>query len=416
VPQYYAPGVYVEEISSGPRPIQAVGTSTAAFIGEAPRADLPEASVARAINNWSEFVRDFVAEGSASTALSHAVYGFFLNGGRRCYVVNVSKGQAIVGDTRRRRGLQLLEAVDEVAIVAAPGYTDAASYDALLSHCESLKDRVAILDPPREFQSIAQLTEVALPPEPTERKPARDTAAAAAAGGASAAAPAGLRPRQSDDGYGAFYFPNIMVRDPLGERLVEISPSGHLAGIYARSDATRGVHKAPANETVRGALRTSYSVTHAEQETLNQFGVNCIRQFSGEGVRVWGARTLAAAASNWRYLNVRRLFNMIEESIAKSTRWCVFEPNDRLLWGAIKRDVTAFLTNMWRDGALMGRNPGEAFFVRCDEETNPPESIDQGLVVTLVGLAPVKPAEFIVFRIGQHAGGVEVETQGGSNG
>lgn len=411
MPQYYAPGVYVEEISSGPRPIQAVGTSTAAFVGEAPRADAL-VNAARAINNWSEFVRDFVSEGSTSTPLSHAVYGFFLNGGRRCYVVNVGKGQPLVGDTRRRRGLQLLEAVDEVAIVAAPGYTDPASYDALLSHCESLKDRVAILDPPREFQSIAQLTDVAVPAAPTERKPPRD----AAAGAVADTAPAGLRPRQSDDGYGAFYFPNIVVRDPLGDQLVEVSPSGHLAGIYARSDATRGVHKAPANETVRGALRTSYSVTHAEQETLNQRGVNCIRQFSGEGVRVWGARTLADAASNWRYLNVRRLFNMIEESIAKSTRWCVFEPNDRLLWGAIKRDVTAFLTNMWRDGALMGRNPGEAFFVRCDEETNPPESIDLGLVVTLVGLAPVKPAEFIVFRIGQHAGGVEVETQGGNNG
>jgi hypothetical protein len=154
----------------------------------------------------------------------------------------------------------------------------------------------------------------------------------------------------------------------------------------------------------------SYRLTREEQATLNPQGVNCIRWFPTEGIRVWGARTVAASASEWRYLPVRRLFNMIEESIAKGTRWVVFEPNDRPLWKDIRRDVRAFLRTIWRDGALMGRTEDEAFFVQCDEETNPPESIDQGRVVAIVGIAPVKPAEFIIFRIGQHAGGVEIES------
>jgi phage tail sheath protein FI len=174
----------------------------------------------------------------------------------------------------------------------------------------------------------------------------------------------------------------------------------------------RGVHKAPANEPIRGALGVTYLMTDAEQGELNEQGVNCIRFFTREGIRVWGARTVADGSSEWRYLNVRRLFNMIEESIKLSTRWIVFEPNDRTLWKSIRRDINAFLTRLWRDGALMGRTPEEAFFVQCDEETNPPESIDAGIVVTVIGIAPVKPAEFIVFRISQSAAGTEVETEG----
>ena len=204
------------------------------------------------------------------------------------------------------------------------------------------------------------------------------------------------------------------MRDPLSPAdLVDIPPSGHLAGIWARSDGTRGVHKAPANETVRGALNVTYNLTREEQGQLNQVGVNCIRLFGREGIRVWGARTLADGSGEWRYLNVRRLFNMVEESIANSTRWIVFEPNDRTLWKSIRRDISAFLTRLWRDGALMGRTPEEAFFVKCDEETNPTDIIDAGMVVTLIGIAPVKPAEFIVFRISQYAGGTETAVQGG---
>ncbi len=398
---YQTPGIYMEEVSTGARPIQAVGTSTAGFVGQAPDAGA-RLNEGVAINNWSQFLKEFAPEKSASTALSHAVYGFFLNGGQRCYVVNVGKGAPITGD---RAGLEVLETIDEVAIVAAPGYSDVGSYDALLSHCELLKDRVAILDAPAIVKDIDALTIVASAPSPSSegKEPG--------AKGASRKSE-GLRPRLSERGYGAFYFPWITVRDPLSPKdLVDVAPSGHLAGIYARTDSVRGVHKAPANEAVRGALNVTYRVTSQDQGVLNPNGVNCIRWFPREGVLVWGARTVADGSSEWRYLNVRRLFNMIEESIVQSTRWVVFEPNDLSLWKSIRRDVGAFLTLVWRDGALMGATAEEAFFVKCDAETNPTEVIDAGQVVIVIGIAPVKPAEFIVFRIGQHASGAQVETQ-----
>jgi phage tail sheath protein FI len=408
MPTYMTPGIYVEEIPGGARPIQAVGTSTAGFVGVAPdpTAHLNEIV---AINNWSQFLREFVPDNGVSTPLSHGVFGFFLNGGTRCYVVNTGANKPITGTGRNRQGIDLFEEVDEIAIVAAPGFTDPASYEALLAHCEKLKDRVAILEAPGKVDNIDLLTKVAT--ATTTKPPEGGTPA----GGGAPANP-GLKPRQSDNGFGAFYFPNIVVRDPLSNDLVEAPVSGHIAGIWARSDATRGVHKAPANEPVRGALNLTYRLTSEEQGELNQNGVNCLRLFAREGIRVWGARTLAAGASEWRYLNVRRLFNMIEESIAVSTRWIVFEPNDRTLWKSIRRDVSAFLTRIWRDGGLMGATPEEAFFVLCDEETNPPEVIDAGQVVTLIGIAPVKPAEFIIFRITQTSSGAEIEAQGGTNG
>jgi phage tail sheath protein FI len=387
----------VEEVSGGPRPIEAVGTSTAGFVGAAPS---PGARVheAVAINNWSQFLKTYVEEGSPGTPLAQAVYGFFLNGGRRCYVVNTGETGEIAGARGRRAGLTVLEEVNEVAIVAAPGHTDPASYDALLSHCEKLKDRVAVLDAPEEVRDLDQLTVVGTLSAGGEAGPGR-------------------RPRVSEGGYGACYFPWISVRDPLSDRgVIQVPPSGHVAGIFARSDAGRGVHKAPANEMVRGALDVAWRVTDEDQGALNQAGINCIRYFHRDGIRVWGARTLADAASEWRYLNVRRLFNMIEESIVMSTRWVVFEPNDASLWKTIRRDVGAFLTRLWQDGALLGRTPEEAFFVQCDEETNPPEVIDAGQVVTVIGIAAVKPAEFIVFRIGQHAGGAEIRAGGGGRG
>jgi phage tail sheath protein FI len=400
---YLAPGVYVEEVSSGARPIEAVGTSVAAFVGTAPS---PGARLHEpvAVNNWSEFLRTYSTPGSQGTPLAHGVYGFFQNGGGRCYVVNTGNERALGGDAKGRKGLDWLEAIDEVAIVAAPGYTDAASYDALLTHCEKLRDRVAILDGPGRVATIQELTQVAT----VQRS--EDEARAEAAG---------LRPRQSDGGYGAFYYPWITIQDPFNpSKMVDVAPSGHVAGIYARTDALRGVHKAPANELIRGALGVAMRITHQEQESLNPNGVNCIRFFQNEGIRVWGARTVAASSSEWRYVNVRRLFNMIEESIARSTRWVVFEPNDTSLWKAIRRDVGAFLMLIWRQGALMGRTPEQAFFVKCDEETNPREVIDAGQVVILVGIAPVKPAEFVIFRIGQAVEGVKVESEGagGNNG
>jgi len=399
--EYLTPDVYVEEVPSGPRPIEAVGTRTAGFVGVAPRADL-ERGRTYACNSWLEFSRLFVAEKSESTPLSHAVFGFFQNGGSRCIVAPIARNEAV------NVGLRALESEDEVAIIAAPGYTDAASYDAVLEHCEKLLDRVAILDAPLQVADIRQLTEVATATAVRATGRRRD--------GQAAEEREGLRARVSDTGHGTFYFPGITVRDALSGQLVDVTPSGHIAGIWARNDATRGVHKAPANEIVRGALNVTYRLTKEEQGVLNPASVNCIRFFPREGIRVWGGRTLADSASEWRYLNVRRLFNMIEESIAEATRWIVFEPNDEELWKSIRRDVGAFLTRVWRDGALMGRTANEAFFVKCDRDTNPPEVIDAGMVVAIIGIAPVKPAEFVIFRISQHAGGVEIETEGGIGG
>ncbi|MEJ2666023.1 MAG: phage tail sheath subtilisin-like domain-containing protein, partial [Deinococcales bacterium] len=271
-------------------------------------------------------------------------------------------------------------------------------YGALLDSAESLKDRVAILDAPATADNVESLTRVATVGSGDD------------AGGGKPKQAAGLRPRDSDGGYGAFYFPWLRARDAIDtDKLVSVPPSGYLAGIYARTDSERGVHKAPANAAVRGALGVTQQISRAEQDVLNPAGVNCIRFFASEGIRVWGARTLAPSASDWRYLNVRRLFNMIEESIGDNTRWVVFEPNDRPLWKAIQRDVGAFLTLLWRQGALAGGSPAEAFFVKCDEETNPPDVIDAGQVVTLIGIAPVKPAEFVIFRIGQSQTGTQVE-------
>ncbi len=382
---YHTPGVYVEEIPSGARTITPVGTSTPGFVGEAPNASA-HVNEAYPVNNWSHFVREFVPEtGGQSTALSHAVFGFFLNGGSRCYVVNVGKGKPIVGGGAGRTGLDVLRQLDNISIVAAPGYTDAASYEALLSHCEQAADRVAILDPPEKVTNVDDLTKVM----GGDHKDGDDGEGP-------------LRPRVSR--YGTFYFPWIQVSDPLAPAsLVYVPPSGHLAGIWARSDNTRGVHKAPANEVVRGALRLSYDLTNGEQADLNDSGVNAIRFFERDGIVVWGARTLEVEG-DWRYLSTRRLFIMMEQSIARSTRWMVFEPNDRTLWKNVRRDVSAFLTHLWRDGALMGRTAQEAFFVQCDEETNPPEVIDLGMFVTQIGVAVVKPAEFIIFRLHQWEG------------
>ncbi len=415
---YLTPGIYVEEVPSGPRPIEAVGTSTVGFVGIAPDANA-HVNEAVAVTSWIQFAKVFASGKTESTALAQAVAGFFQNGNGLCYVVNIGKnGSLSGGGGPGREGLRVLETIDEVAIVAAPGYTDAASYEALLSHCESMKDRFAILDAPKTVDALDSLTRVA-----TASATAKSAAAETAEGEDPPVEPKsrekdrdrGFRARKSDAGFGAYYFPWITIQDPLNPKiLVSAPPSGHIAGVYARVDAARGVHKAPANETLNGALDLEYRVTREEQGNLNINGVNCIRFFPAQGIRIWGARTLADSGSEWRYINVRRLFNMIEESIARSTLWVVFEPNDATLWNSIRRDVTAFLTLLWRQGALKGATAAEAFFVKCDAETNPPEVVDAGMVVTVIGVAPVKPAEFVIFRIGQSESGAKVETGEGA--
>jgi len=442
MPTYQTPGVYLEEVALGPKPIEAVGTSTFGVVGRAPD---PEARVNRAtaVTNWPQFRSLFCPPGSRSTPLTQAVFGFFANGGQLCHVVNTGEGDRLTSGAERV-GLDVLRTLDDVAIVAAPGHTGADAYDALREHCESMGDRVAILDPPYEVPDLAALTRAATSGRPDaggagsaggsgsgaggdaggegsagpgaagESGGARGSGAPGRARGTVDEEPLALGPMDSAKGHTAFYFPWIVVRDPLSGDLVEVAPSGHIAGLWARSDATRGVYKAPANEALRGALDLRYRVTSAEQANLNANGVNCIRYFSSEGIKVWGART-TASDPEWRYLNVRRLVIMIEQSIIRSTRWIVFEPNASPLWRLITADITAFLMRMWRAGALRGATPAQAFFVQCDETTNPAESVDAGEVTTMIGLAPVKPAEFVIFRISQFAEGSSTSEGSGTD-
>lgn len=513
MPEYLSPGVYVEEVDRGTRPIEGVGTAMAAFVGFAPEGPANRPVL---VTNWSQYVETFgrPENGGARTPhlagayLSHAVYGYFQNGGGRCYVtrvvaqsrsgpdgavvqipsrasravsaftlgakvaptsdiqvevapatgedagdgsftlrvrmadveetyenvtlgkrgrnvvetvnqtsrlVTVREAQAtgslaerapeagtyvisapqpaavpavqanhFVGDATARSGMEGLEVAEDVTMVCCPDLMAAfqagaidregvkAVQQSMIAHCERMGDRMAILDPLPE-----------LSPQDTLRWRQRET--------------------NYDSKYAAVYYPWIRVAGPDG-RGMSIPPCGHIAGVFARSDTEHGVHKAPANEVVRGALEPATQVTKGEQDLLNPNGVNCIRSLTGRGIRVWGARTLSSDPA-WRYVNVRRLFNYIEKSIERGTQWVVFEPNDPDLWARVRRDVGAFLTGAWRDGMLFGSSPSEAFYVKCDEELNPPDVRDRGQLIIEIGLAPVKPAEFVIFRLSQWAGG-----------
>jgi uncharacterized protein len=503
MPQYLSPGVYVEEVEAGSRPIEGVGTAVAAFVGLAQRGP---ANTPTLVTNWSQFVAAFgdFMEGSY---LAHSVYGYFLNGGGAAYVVRigadgaaaptarlelpsttdksiaafrvlaleagaggdeigveiaepsesgegvfklvvtrggkeeevydnvsvkrgkqnvfaavkasklvrleeVAKGELApaagkmalvggavagavhvtpdeyVGNPADRTGFGGLEAVDEVTMVAAPdlmalyqrGVIDLEAVKAIqlamIAHCELMGDRVAILDAPPDYNA-QQIKEWRV-----------DKAG-------------------YDSKYATLYWPWVKVFDPVAGQAVFVPPSGHIAGIWARSDGERGVHKAPANEIVRGAISLELQLTKGEHDQLNPAGINCIRTFPGRGIRVWGARTLSSDPA-WRYLNVRRLFNYVEESILQGTQWVVFEPNDMDLWERVKRTLSSFLFRVWRDGALFGATPGEAYFVKCDGENNTAETIDAGQLIVDIGIAPVKPAEFVIFRLAQFSGGASL--------
>ena len=295
-------------------------------------------------------------------------------------------GRAFTGSETARTGINGLVIADDVTMVMVPDLITAArkadgSVDlnmwktvqlALINHCEGQANRMAVLDAPPGMS-------------PQQIKEWRSDTA------------------MYDSAYAALYYPWITVANPVatnGDTEILVPPSGHLAGIWSRNDDTRGVWKAPANEVVRGALDVEIDITKAEQGLLNPIGINCIRPFGTRGIRVWGARTLSSN-TDWTYINVRRLFNMIETTIMNGTQYAVFEPNDQKLWEGLKRTVGSFLRGLWRDGALFGATAEQAFYVKCDSETNPPESIDLGRVVVEVGIAPVKPAEFVIFRIAQ---------------
>lgn len=292
-----------------------------------------------------------------------------LAGGSDGSVGNLSAADYMGADRGpgKRTGIQAFIDNDEVSIMAIPGVTDPNVQLALVAHCENLGSRFAILDIPREKTKVADV------------QSHRDI---------------------FDSNYAALYNPWLSVFDPLDKRNIFVPPSGSVAGIYSRSDNSRGVHKAPANEVVRGCVGLDVQYNKGEQDILNPKGVNLIRQFTGQGIRVWGARTVTSNAS-WKYVNVRRLFIFLEESIKRGTNWVVFEPNDERLWARVQRTIEAFLTRVWRDGALAGNSPSEAFYVQIGRNTMTQDDIDNGRLICIIGVAPVKPAEFVVFRITQ---------------
>ncbi len=545
MPEYLSPGVYVEEVDRGPKPIEGVGTAMAAFVGFTEKAEVVRddgdgpyvenlLNQPQLVTNWTQFVDKFGGF-VPGLKLPHAVYGYFSNGGTRCYVVSVrtfpkaaatllnASGKAALrieakqagfdamqlrvrtakvkgaaapapapvkvakkddkaeaaeaapapaesgdvtfsffvekqapnsgwtvlesfedvklesagskvavawpnnkapkfvtvepletsitaaapreqetmlvmdknlleapkaadfnGDVSARTGVDGLEVLDDVTMVVVPDLMTTmpgekldldmvkAVQTQMIAHCERCGDRVAILDTPPNMN-------------PQEVKKWR------------------METTGFDSSYAAMYYPWIKVSDPATDKIISVPPSGYIAGVWARNDTTAGVHKAPANEVVSLAVGLDYQTTKGEQDTLNPNGVNCIRAFPGRGIRVWGARTLSSDPA-WRYINVRRLYNYVEKSIENGTQWVVFEPNDRSLWSRVDRDITAFLRGVWRDGALFGNTPSEAFYVKVDDELNPPESRDLGRLIIEIGMCPVKPAEFVIFRISQWAG------------
>lgn len=505
---YTTPGVYVEEVDKGSKPIGAAGASMAAFVGITAEAStkrldpetgdrVPVQSLinkATLVTNWTQYQTLFGGF-TAGAYTPDAVYGYFNNGGGPCYVVSIKalnedtknataasvsipssggkgKGMTVtakvagevgndysviiktedekagtfsvtvgtetqtglstkkgkddnyvgdaefsavtisdvgtsgladgtyqlegggsaplsaadyIGDVATRTGLAGLEALDDVRLILCPdlmaGYDGSdkakekvkAVQTAMITDCERLRYRFCILDTPPGLNA-------------QQAKEWREYV-------------------NFDSSYAAMYYPWIEIADlsdsPQTTKFVP--PSGHVVGIYNRVDSQVGFHKAPANEVVGGALSLELNLTKGEQSVLNPIGVNCIRSFPGRGIRVWGARTLSSDGS-WRYINVRRLFIVVGASLETGLQWVVFEPNDSSLWAKVRRDINSFLSTIWLSGALFGTTKDQAFYIKCDEEINPPEIRDLGQLIIEIGMAPVKPAEFVILRLSQWAG------------
>lgn len=514
MPNYLSPGVYVEEVDGGTKPIESVGTAVAAFVGYSQRAHDPRNGASligkpTMVTNWTQYQQAFGAF-TDGAFMPEAVYGFFLNGGTRAYIVSVKvlggagedggpqpMGLLTSGDENASLRVKVLPdgtTAKEVKVTATPvekKKDDESSPDSFklvvqAGRTKETYDNVNLVKGDDQFVETAVNTksklieievlasqaslvpsgEIAISTTP-EAGPDKkvsledyqgEVADRTGLGGLAAIpditmisapdlmsaylagdlddkgvqgvqqalidfaeqtryvfaildCPPDLSPQEVydwrqtvnyDTTRAALYYPWIEVNDPVagGGNTHYVPPSGHLAGLYSRVDNERGVHKAPANEIVRGCLGLEINVTKGEQDLLNPNGVNCIRSFPGRGIRVWGARTLSSDAS-WRYIPVRRLFNMVEASIEQGTQWAVFEPNDYTLWAKLRRDLTAYLKSVWSSGALFGLTTSDAFYVKVDEENNPQELRDLGQLVVEVGIRPVKPAEFLIIRISQ---------------
>jgi phage tail sheath protein FI len=347
-----------------------------------------KSNVATAINTGSKlvFVDSLDADAAAlANGISDGTVALATDASLPVVAVDTA---AVIGDSATRTGFGAFEMFEDITMIAAPDLMIAhrqglisdddakAVQTAMISHAELMGNRMAILDTPS---------------------------------GLNAQEAADWRENKAgyDSKFAVTYWPWITVFDAAVGHNIEFPPSGHMAGIWSRNDDTRGVFKAPANEVIQGAVGVELNVTRGEMDLLNPMGVNAIKAFPGRGIRVWGGRTLSSDAE-WRYINVRRYFNYLEESILQGTQWCVFEPNDDRLWGRIRRTISAFLVNEWRSGALFGAKADQAFFVKCDGDNNTAESIDAGMVIVEIGVAPVKPAEFVIFRLAQFSGGTSI--------
>jgi len=518
MPEYLHPGVYIEEIERGPRPIEGVSTSTAAFLGETERGPLRP----RLITSYTDYRRWFGDTFRDARYMPHAVNGFFENGGRRLYVCrvvgnNVTTASGAFGDftaravgpgawgrrvwikiedgsTKDAQGNggfrlkvaywpahqqnlplfdpflaenrarlprpQLAEDYDDLQVdpnssdyyekrlidgttnqpVSALAFIERTAAGSTGKPANTAAEGVFLDqngdDDPNalgtddyngdiaggrlELQGLLALEldpfrEVALvyaphPPDDTipiakavidhcERMRFRF----AAVDSARNANPADLDPRTTiqDTSYAAFYSPWLVTSDPRSGARITVPPGGHMLGIYARTDIERGVFKAPANEIVRGALDLRFDINERTQDVMNPRGVNAVRKFPGRGIRLWGARTLASN-SLWKYVSVRRLFIFLERSIYEGTQWVVFEPNDDRLWARVVDTIRLFLRTQWRLGALFGQKEQDAFFITCNRSTMTQDDILNGRLICEIGIAPVRPAEFVIFRIFQH--------------
>ena len=496
MPEYLGPGVYIEEIERGPRPIEGVATSTAAFLGETERGPLRP----RLVTSFGDYCRHFGGEAGDEAYLPYAVRGFFENGGGRAYVCRIAGAGATVASLTA--GDLSIEAVGPgawgngifvrlSASLAAPSGNSSARFRLQIAYWPFLPGEAPPADPfaragkgtvedfdglvwddraspdfyAKRLQDSSALIQLA-GAEPLAAMPV--AASGVLAGGAEGAVPsladyagrigdnpsglaaldldeyrevalvaapaadgvvaaaiyehcernrfrfaaidcpkawenvATLDPRaQWDTSYAAYYYPWLFAADLRSGVPKLVPPCGHVLGLYARTDVERGVWKAPANEVVRGITGLERSVTDAVQGMLNPRGVNVIRQFPGRGIRVWGARTLSSN-SLWKYVSVRRLFIFLERSIYEGTQWVVFEPNDEKLWTRVKDTIRLFLRTQWRDGALMGLTEDEAFFIACDRSTMTQDDINNGRLICEIGVAPVRPAEFVILRIFQN--------------
>ena len=345
------PGVYLQNLRLQPQPIEGVSTNTVAFLGETQTGP----TTLTLITSWVEFQKLFGGYFGEGKFLPYVVEGFFLNGGQCCFVRKVANNDysaALAG----------LEGLDEVSIIYSPNAQAVPGLaEALIDHCERLRNRFVIFDS-LKGQDPSSVS----------------------------------KPRASS--FAALYYPWINVKEAGTGRLCLVPSGGHVAGIYARTDIEKGVHKAPANESVKGAVGLEFQVNQRQQDILNPQGINCIRAFAGRGILVWGARTLSSYPEK-KYANVQRLLIYLEQSIKKGTAWTTFELNNEATWAKVKVAVEGFLERAWLAGMLLGAKSQEAYFVKCDRTTMTQNDIDNGRLIMLIGVAPIKPAEFLILRI-----------------